>query len=542
MAGETSDTELDRYIERLTRTAEYRSLTTRYFIAHPPSPECYRILTTFTSNRTRTRSSIYNALEAFEESESYDNWRRTVLTTVATEEEGDNLRFDTPFPHQTETTTPTTIVPRRLFIEDIHDDPDDDASSSSSKSSTSSTMVTLTPPLPITFEDCVRFLDKTSSTSPSYSPPSSMTIPDSNEIKEAMGKIKADKVAKAIKDSQKLNLHGNAKTAQWECFITIFTTVLLDYSYMFEHCIDLSFNQHVSIAALQYVIDSGGVHVIEGDTSSPAITSTDALKFFIGVNRKIYSILVLAAEGHALEIIKRTPNSDGRQALFRLRADALKQTSSQVTALQKQIQDFTIPSTKSPTAALDSMQLLCKELDGLLIHQGSNFGDVQTKAAILSSLPSNYEPFRISRDQVDKTGETIDGLITSITNHFTSYIGPSVSKANAANNQKDAKEKANGAKTSVNNNNQQNNSKKLTRKEKAAAAKARKAEAKANANAATDGKKEPDCLPCREAGVPDGQRGHYFSECPTLKKLRAERANPAGRATVYNNSQIPDLK
>ena len=192
------------------------------------------------------------------------------------------------------------------------------------------------------------------------------------------------------------------------------------------------------------------------------------------------------------------------------------------------------------------MQLLCKELDGLLLHQGSNFGDVQTKAAILSSLPSNYEPFRISRDQVDKSGETIDELITSVTNHFTSYIAPSVSKANAANKEKEAKEKANGAKTTVANNNQQknNNNKKLTRKEKAAAAKARKAlaaKAAENAQAATDGKKDPDCLICREAGIPDGQRGHYFSDCPILKKMKSEKGGAAGRATVSIN-QIPNLK
>ena len=73
MAGDTPIIELDRYIERLTRTGEYQSLTTRYFIAHPPSPECYRILKTYTANRVRTRSSIYNALDAFEESDLYDN-------------------------------------------------------------------------------------------------------------------------------------------------------------------------------------------------------------------------------------------------------------------------------------------------------------------------------------------------------------------------------------------------------------------------------------------------------------------------------------
>ena len=90
-----------------------------------------------------------------------------------------------------------------------------------------------------------------------------------------------------------------------------------------------------------------------------------------------------------------------------------------------------------------------------------------------------------------------------------------------------AKEKVAAAIVAAANNTQQqnNNNKKLTRKEKAAAAKARKAlaaKAAENAQAATDGKKDPDCLICREAGIPDGQRGHYFSDCPILKKMRSK--------------------
>ena len=82
-------------------------------------------------------------------------------------------------------------------------------------------------------------------------------------------------------------------------------------------------------------------------------------------NGKIYSALLLLTDGHAKEIVMRTPNNDGRRALFSLRFDAHKQTDGQVIALQNEVNTMKCQGTKNPAAFLDRLQRKCRELDSL---------------------------------------------------------------------------------------------------------------------------------------------------------------------------------
>ena len=355
----------------------------------------------------------------------------------------------------------------------------------------------------------------------------------------AMGIIKADKIAKAILtgDRSKLKLEGNIKSQHWQDFCDVLFSITTDYSLLFENLLDLNFDQHATISSVQASLDAlpvgGHLYSDPLDNASAEILNTDTFKFNSCVNSKLYGILLLVTDGHANEILKRVTNRDGRMALLALKQDAIKQTDGQVITLQSQINTFVISSTKSPAGPLDTLLKLCKELDCLLKFQGSQYGPGQVKAAVLHSLPDEYKAFRIARDNGDSSSQTVDTLVTSITNHFSNYIGGAnrnddhakASTSNGSNgsskpstNSGKGKGKGNGAKRKAgraakagakgHESSSNDNGNRGTRKS-------------GNANAADTNRQElRDCIICSQLDNHPNDIKHLFKDCPTLTNFK----------------------
>ena len=260
-----------------------------------------------------------------------------------------------------------------------------------------------------------------------YIPRNTVTRDDNAVDLASITALRADKISRALISSERpsLKLEGSNKTRQYEDFTKMFSTIICDYHPSFKHLINLSVDQHASIDKLDAAIAASGTAAaaprngISGDTADTA----NCFKFSEAANDKLYNVLMLSTGGHAREIVMRVNDNDGRKVLFALRADALKQTEGQVQTLQSQILTTKLLANKHPAIFLDKLQRNCQELDSLLrLQDGSAFGEGQTKAAILNALPDEYKPFRISRDQHDKRGESVIALIITIVNHYIAYI------------------------------------------------------------------------------------------------------------------------
>jgi hypothetical protein len=331
-----------------------------------------------------------------------------------------------------------------------------------------------------------------------------------------------------------LKLEGINKTRQWEDFIVLLITILCDYSLLFVNITNLSIDQHASIDALATGIANAGTGGLNSIPPSAAITDTDIFEFSPSVNRKLYSILLICTSGHAHEIMLRIQNQDGRQALFMLRADALKQTNGQIISLTKDINDWKIPNRKYPAASIDTLSRMTKELDCLLKSQdqSSQYGVAQQCSAIINALPDNYENFKIARDGNESSSkQTVDELTVAICNHYSSYI-QGKHKAENAGAVKDGK---NGGDKPVSN---------KKGKEQQQAAKVNQPPKKTNKErgkkgdqqaAAETGEKEArDCIICKQLDPVPKDIKHYFKDCPSMRKLKGMEVPVNG---VRNNAK-----
>jgi len=323
----------------------------------------------------------------------------------------------------------------------------------------------------------------------------------------------------------------------------MFSTIICDYHPSFKHLINLSVDQHASIDKLDAAIAASGTAAaaprngISGDTADTA----NCFKFSEAANDKLYNVLMLSTGGHAREIVMRVNDNDGRKVLFALRADALKQTEGQVQTLQSQILTTKLLANKHPAIFLDKLQRNCQELDSLLrLQDGSAFGEGQTKAAILNALPDEYKPFRISRDQHDKRGESVIALIITIVNHYIAYIekaGGNTGQAGgvtASPLSKSARRRAARAKTKV------AAADATPTSDKGKLSKGEKAKAKALAQSSDQSRDSPpdrDCIICKELEHPPSNLRHWFRDCPTLAKVRStgDRADSNSQASGSSN-------
>ena len=357
---------------------------------------------------------------------------------------------------------------------------------------------------------------------------------DTHEV--PMAALRADKISRALLsgDRSRLKLEGVNKTRQYEDFVSVFDTIVPDYNSHFSDLINIKVDQHESITNIETLILAAprapdGTRSIPCDPTVPrgtAVSTSDVFKFSIALNFKLYAVLMLVTEGHAHEIVMRITDNDGRKALFMLRADAMKQTDGQVISLQNQINASRLLHNKHPGIALDKLQRLCKELDDLLKFQDetSQFGTAQTKAAIMNSLPSRYESFAVAREQLDSRNISVDSLITSIVNHYTTHV---------------EKDNANGRTQAVNpaapppTKNQRRKTARALKKTAAslqetkeskkrlqASAKSEAEKAKANSNIDNQNPVIKDCIICGQLDNPPNDRRHLFRDCPTLKKVR----------------------
>jgi hypothetical protein len=325
-------------------------------------------------------------------------------------------------------------------------------------------------------------------------------------------------------------LEGNVKSQHWEEFYQIFSTILVDNCDLFSSLIDLTFDQHASIAALDDAISSSGKAVprFPGASEDDTVADSDVFRFNAKANRKMYATLLILTSGHAHEIVKRVTDLDGRRALFSLRADALKQTDGQVIALQQQISTFKIPAGKSPSASLDTLWGLCKELHTLLTSKGSSYGDVQVKAAIINALPDAYQQLCIVRDQRDTADESVDTLLTQISNFYISYLTKETTKAASASSDKqksggDAKPPTKKEKAKA---------KKVGKAKKAQKAKAAKAKEAKASGASNDSSFQGECVICKSVNPGASGNNHPFAECPLLKKVKNLGSNSSASRTV----------
>ena len=408
----------------------------------------------------------------------------------------------------------------------------------------------LVPVLPVnmaTFQNCSFYHVLVLTTN--YSPPETEYMVTPPAVVTAIALIKADKIAKAIIISERprLKLEGANKTRQYEDFMKVFETIICDYDILFEDLINLRVDQHASIVKLQAAITATApANTVARDGAAAGgggdqVTDTNCFKFYRVMNAKLYSILVLITGGHAHEIVMRVRNADGREALFLLRADAMKQTDGQVISLQKTINDSSLMSNKHPATFLDKLQRNCQELDSLLRFQDSTngFGNVMIKAAIVNSLPDEYKSFKVNRDSNDTRNETVDALINSVVNHFTTYIekdGSDAKTSNATSTQsKSAKRRAATAKAkAVTNSTKTSTTNSKSKNEKA---KAKALSDKSDNNSLP----EKDCILCKEAGHTSNIR-HWFRDCPTLDKVKNMGESSSQHARVISSNPTKSSK
>ena len=373
---------------------------------------------------------------------------------------------------------------------------------------------------PATFDNCRHFLRVV--TSPKLVPGNTLYTANalSAADEERLEKVKADKLAKSVLtgDRPRLKLEGNIKSQHWEEFYRIFTTILADNCDLFSLLVDLSFDQHASASAVNDAIAASGGPVLRypGAGANEQVGNDEPFRLNAKANRKIYATLLLLTNGHASEIVKRVVDMDGRRALFSLRADALKQTDGQVIALQQQIANFKVPANKSPSSSLDTLWGLCKELHTLLTSKGSSYGDVQVKAAIVHALPEAYQQFCVVRDQRDTSDETVESLLTQISNYHVTYLNKDTAKAATA----PTKQKS-GGDAKPPSEKEKAKAKKLGKAEKAKKAKAAKAKEAAKAsNASNDNTFQGECVICKNVNPGAAGNNHPFAECPLLKKVK----------------------
>jgi hypothetical protein len=493
-----------------------------YFVANPPSNTRFDIVVNYITSRgdqlgayTRIQLSLLVAYNSFLLTNEYRVFYQEDSTYV-TSPARDQRRPQLPFPgsqvhwiNQTPVNSPYASPAHSVSSESIEEEM-------------------------ATFQNCSFYHVKVSSVN--YLPNSTIVAADAPAVIAELRALRADKIVRSITQGDRplLSLTGSNKTRQYENFIKIFNTILLDFSSLFDGLIDLTFDQHASIQHLQTAITAAGNAAAvsrDGAGGADMVDNVNVFSFSAGANRKLYTILTLVTKEHAHEIVSRVDDNDGRQALFSLRMDALKQTDSQVNALQAVILSSKLLASKHPSAFLDKLKRNCEELDSLLRFQDSSsqFGPSQTKSAILSALPDEYKTFRIARDQQDTRSQSVDALMTSIVNYYTSYIEKSsVESASAAS--------SSGEKQT-----------KMTKSQKRRAAKAGKAKANADSGKsdtstkskserakedarATDTSQPPtnDCILCRElpqAMQPKNLK-HWFKDCPTIKSHR-EACNKA---------------
>jgi hypothetical protein len=388
---------------------------------------------------------------------------------------------------------------------------------------------------PATFDNCRYFLRVV--TSPKLIPGSTLYTANalSAADEERLEKVKADKLAKSVLtgDRPRLKLEGNIKSQHWEEFYRIFTTILADNCDLFSLLVDLSFDQHASAAAVNDAIATAGRPVLRypGAGTNEQVGNDEPFRLNAKANRKIYATLLLLTNGHASEIVKRVVDMDGRRALFSLRADALKQTDGQVIALQQQIANFKVPANKSPSSSLDTLWGLCKELHTLLTSKGSSYGEIQVKAAIINALPDAYQQYCVVRDQRDTSDESVESLLTQISNYHVTYLNKDTAKAASASTRQKS---GGGAKPPSEK--EKAEAKKLGKAEKAKAekakAKAAKAKEAAKASNATNEPFQGECVICKNVNPGAAGNNHPFAECPLLKKLKNLGSSASSSRTV----------
>ena len=527
-----------------------------YFITFPPDRLRFDIVVRYINSRggqegayTRIQSSLLVAYNSFLSTNEYSVFYEDNATYV-TSPARDLRRPQLPLPGSQVFWIDNTAVELPADETPVNSP----VASSSSSSSGGDPFLEMA-----NFRNCSFYHVKVSSTN--YSPIRTVVAGDADAVKVELKALRADKIVRSMTQGDRplLSLNGVNKTRQYENFIKIFNTILLDFSSLFDGLIDLNIDQHASIRNLQTAIDnSAAPHRVSMDGAGGAeyVDNVNVFSFSEGVNRKLYTVLTLMTKDHAHEIVSRVKDDDGRQALFMLRMDALKQTDSQVNALQALILGSKLLATKHPSVFLDKLKRNCEELDSLLRFQDSSsqFGPSQTKSAILQALPDEYKTFRIARDQQDTRSQSVDALMTSVVNYYTSYI------------EKSSIESASAASSSG------EKQKQMTKSQKRRAAKANKAKANAESGKsdkstkskserakedarATDTSQPPtnDCILCREMPQAMQPRNlkHWFKDCPTIKSHK-EAANAAreesntdnrssrsvGRSVTY---EIPDV-
>jgi hypothetical protein len=208
----------------------------------------------------------------------------------------------------------------------------------------------------------------------------------------------------------------------------------------------------------------------------------------------------------------------------------LKQTDGQVIALQQQIANFKVPATKSPSSSLGTLWGLCKELHTLLTSKGSSYGDVQVKAAIINALPEAYQQLCIVRDQRDTSDESVETLLTQISNFYISYLTKETTKAATA----PVKQKSGGdAKPPTEK--EKAKAKKVGKAEKTKKAKAAKAKEAKASSASNDNTFQGECVICKSVNPGAAGNNHPFAECPLLKKVKNLGSNSsAHRSYCYD--------
>ena len=381
-----------------------------------------------------------------------------------------------------------------------------------------------------TFKSCAFY--HVSVNTRTYVTPSTVTI-DTAANHAAFQTIKSDKITKAYLSGGRtaLTCEGNLKYKQYLDFMRLIRSIMSDYHPGFDDLLNLGFDQAETIQKVAALLTAAPRNQISQDGGANLthfLDTVDVFKYELKLNQKLYNVLIQICDGHAMEILKRITDMDGRKALFLLQAHAVKTTDGQVIQLQSMITTFKFSSFKHPSSQADVLLSLCEQLDSCLQTQNTRFGNPQIRAAILNALPEPYRQFKIAKD-INKVSETVEELLVQIDDHFTSHIMKS----------KREEQKANTA-----NENNSNGGGKGKKKGKGKGGKGGKGKKAGNAQQTTNTGNErdrpiPECALCKT--FPENERPsdirHWFRDCPKLAENRGDRNKSSSTSKQHQSAR-----
>jgi hypothetical protein len=189
---------------------------------------------------------------------------------------------------------------------------------------------------------------------------------------------------------------------------------------------------------------------------------------------------------------------------------------------------------------------MCQELDHCLRYEKGSFSDGQIKAALVNSLPKEYQQFKIARDLTPSSEQdTIESLSTKITNHYTNYVQAKVENDEKANKARSAKGKGKGKGKKGKNGKGRNKGKTgdddTEKGNRTQPTEHGKHGNRDNANATNNSLR--DCILCRQLSQEEQPQDlkHTFEDCPNLKNFKdaASSKTKAGRS-VHDDDDRPE--